>query len=182
MYAYIDESGDTGNTVKSSKIFILTAVIAEDGERFEKDIKNYLAKLIRINKRRPSHFHAHKENKIVLRNLIDISIRNEVEVLCHKYDKKEENMYAISLIKLLKDLEDANVENVFAASYISKVSFINEIKDLFPNMNIKFMPAANNKGLQAADCFSYIMYNGVQGRLEELYLLVKDRARIKQNP
>ena len=182
MQAYVDESGDTGNTSKSSKLFSLTAVMVKDGERLEKDVKNYLAKLIRVNKKRPAYFHAHKEDKRILKSLIDISVKNEIDILCHMYNEKTENMYKKSLVKLLIELETLQAETVFVASYISKVSFVKEIKNLFPNMNIKFVPARNNKGLQVADCYSYIIYNGVQGRLNELYTLIKNKIKTKQNP
>ena len=74
MYAYIDESGDTGLTPKSSKFFTMTAVVVNDNLKLERDTRKYMLSLLKINKNRPKYFHAYKESIKTKKKLVELSI------------------------------------------------------------------------------------------------------------
>ena len=88
MYAYIDESGDTGLTPKSSKFFTMTAVVVNDNLKLERDIRKYMLSLLKINKSRPRYFHAYKESIRTKKKLIELSIKNNAKVISFVYSKK----------------------------------------------------------------------------------------------
>ena len=187
MYAYIDESGDTGMTLKSSKFFTMTAVIVNDNLKLERDIRKYMLSLLKINKSRPRYFHAYKESIRTKKKLIELSIKNNAKVISFVYSKKTKDMYIKSLYKMLTFLESKNVNNIYIASYISNKVFIQNLNENFPSLELKVTPASNNWGLQMADCYSYFIYNTLNNKVlnkEEVYMysMIKDIIHTKQNP
>ena len=76
-YIYIDESGDTGYTKKSTRYFILTAVIVGDPFVLRRIAKNVYK--TKIDKKSNGILHAYMEtNKVrskIINNIKDINIK-----------------------------------------------------------------------------------------------------------
>ena len=62
MIAYIDESGDTGNSRKSTVNFILTAICVNDDNILPHIAKKVFSKKV-INKNKSNQLHASKDNE-----------------------------------------------------------------------------------------------------------------------
>lgn len=91
LYACIDESGDTGYTKKSSRYFIVTAVLTDDIiklRRIAKDIHKY-----KIDKRKASTLHAYKETKIVKNKFIEKLKNNDTLCIVSILDKRVLSRY-----------------------------------------------------------------------------------------
>ncbi len=88
MYIYIDESGDTGYTKKSTKYFILTAVIIDNPfvlNRIVGDIHKF-----KINKKKTNMIHSNTENYIVKNKLIKkLLALKYISCKCFVFDKSK---------------------------------------------------------------------------------------------
>ncbi len=182
MHAFIDESGDTGVSKKSSKYFVLTAVFCANKSKLEKDIKKYLRKLLKINKNRSHYFHAYKETDKVKSKIIDVSLENECRALVFIIDKKVKNLYKVSLNKILKELVKKGVTDVIISNYDTTKNLVKFIKEENKKLTISFSLGQSNLGLQVADCYSFIIFSKLKNGESELFEKFKDRIETKQNP
>ena len=181
MYAYIDESGDVGITKKSSKYFVLVAVIVGDGISLEREVRKYMAKLLKINKNRPSYFHANKESNSVLEKLINISTKYNVQTIAYIYDNKKANQYIESVGKMIYELKSIGVINITLARFQSSDKVLKIFKD-DKKLKVSIHLAQNNKGIQMADCYSYLIYSKLHNKHTKLFEMIKDKIVNKQNP
>ena len=182
MNCYIDESGDTGFSKKSTKNFILTGfVISEsDSEKLSKDIKKYFRKIIKIYKNRPHFFHAYKETDKTRSDLLKIINKHEYKVLYSVIKKKDKKVdYAEEINKFISRL-DKEVINICISKYDTRKSV--EVKIIASNKsrNISFELSRTNNLLQVADLFSWIIFNKYELGKEEFYKSIVTPER--QNP
>ena len=160
-YIYIDESGDTGYTNKSTRYFILTAVIVEDGIILERVVKKIHK--TKLDKSKAGILHAYKESVFTknrfVNKLLDLNIRCFVFVL-DKNSKCVDDVYLYSLKHILKYCIKNNINNIIIARKDLRKNYNQNIINLFKQNNIKmsFSIHEKDKSLQVADFYSWIIF------------------------
>jgi hypothetical protein len=159
-FAYIDESGDTGYTRKSSRYFIVTAVIVDDMHilrRIAKDIHVY-----KIGKGKTSLLHACKESFVVRKKYVQkLHPLNLRCVVCaiDKHRDRVKDVYQYTLTKLVKYLIQKDVIIIISQRDTRK-SYNTKIIETFSqyNLNLSFSNSQKEKSLQIADFYSWSVY------------------------
>jgi hypothetical protein len=158
---YIDESGDTGYTKKSTRYFILTAVIVEDGLILERIVKKIHK--TKLDKNKGGILHAYKESVFTknrfVNKLFDFNVRCFVFVL-DKNNKYVDDVYLYSLKNVLKYCIKNNFNSIVIARKDIRKFYNKNIIDMFWQNNIKmnFSIHEKDKALQAADFYSWIIF------------------------
>lgn len=164
LFAYIDESGDTGYSKKSSRYFILTVVKVESEyylRRIAKDIHAY-----KINKRKTSILHANKETMIIRRKCVKKLVQSDVECFVFVVDKhiiKLTDVYMYTLSKIANYFRDKDIIFIIAQKDTRK-SYNKTIISLFNlhGLKAKFSNPNNEKSLQIADFYSWCIYSHME--------------------
>lgn len=160
-YIYIDESGDTGYTKKSTRYFILTAVMVEDSLVLERIVKKIHK--TKLDKDKAGILHAYKESvftkKRFVNKLLDFNIRCFVFVL-DKNNKCVDDTYLYSLKYILKYCIKNDIKNIIIARKDIRKSYNQNIINLFKqnNIRINFSIHEKNKALQVADFYSWVIF------------------------
>lgn len=182
MNSYIDESGDTGKSKKSSKYFILTAFIIEEkyATKLQKDIKKYLRSLFKLNKKRPHYFHAYKETEQTKLNLLKIINKYE-HIIKFKLIKKSDAgvNYEKEIISFIKSFEDTII-NITLSKYDTRKSVNKNILNADHKINVDIQENSENSLLQVADLFSWIIFNKYEFSKDQYFKYIKSME--KQNP
>ncbi len=184
MHAYIDESGDTGNSEKSTKYFILTAFIVHDIQvkSLEKEIKKYLIKLLKVHKNRPHYFHAYKEQEKTKKDLLSIIHNYECKVVYRVFKKDLINSkinYSNSVNLFIKSL-DIEIRNIYISRYDTRKSVLDFIKQENKKIDIQFKANPSDLLLQVSDLFSWIIFQNYEKGKKEYFEACKNIE--KQNP
>jgi hypothetical protein len=161
LYIYIDESGDTGYTKRSTKYFILTALIVDDIFTLSRIAKNvYKSKL---NNRKFNILHAYRESNRIKDKLIKEI--NNIDVKCivfilNKREQKIEDPYLYLLEKLAKYFSQSKKVNITLAKKDTRRSYNINISKIFEIYNIKliFSDPSSDKNLQIADFYSWAVF------------------------
>ncbi len=182
MNVYVDESGDMGYTNKSSRFFVLTCFcISEfENDKLEKDVKKYLSKLIRSNKKRIHYFHAYKESDKTKKDLINIINIYDYEV---KYFVLEKNKYRKAYKDFILDsLSNINqkVNKITLSKYETRRSVNDELLNYSKNQNMEIKLTSQSILLQVADLFSWVIFQKIEKGNSEYFNLCKSFT--KQNP
>jgi len=174
-YIYIDESGDTGYTKKSTRYFILTGVIVEDCfvlSRIAKEIYKH-----KNNKGKSNMLHAHgEENKIkykLIKRLREFNIKCIVFVL----DKKTlfvKDSYIHVLEKLAIQCKQESIVNVVLARMDTRNKYNKRIVDMFKfyGLNLILSTPTREKSLQIADFYSWCVFTNIEHGFDEYFLLL----------
>lgn len=162
MYIYIDESGDTGYTKKSTRYFILTAIMVDDPFVLRRIVKN-VHKSKRNNKK-ANTLHAHSETNRTKDKLIKILIETEIHCFISVVKKKEEkvcDVYLFVLKKIANHLKSLKFKSFIIARRDTR-KYYNQsiIDDIFNNYGIKivFSDMFSEKSLQIADFYSWCVF------------------------
>ena len=163
-FAYIDESGDTGYTKKSSRYFIITVVLVNNIYLLRRIAKNIYA--YKINKRKTSSLHACKENLIIRKKYIKNLSQADVNCVVYcvdKYQVKVEDVYLYALIKLGEYFVEKNIHFTIAQKDTRK-SYNKKIAELFHQygLQIEFSNPNKEKSLQIADFYSWAVYSHLE--------------------
>jgi hypothetical protein len=184
MHAYIDESGDTGNSEKSTKYFILTAFIIQDLhiKNLEKDISKYLVKLVKVNKKRLHYFHAYKERDKTKKDLLNIIHKYDCKIVYRIFDKSRNTSkinYSDALGLFIKNL-NSEIKDISVSRYDTRKSILELIKNNNQGVDIEFKANSSNFLLQVADLFSWIIFQNYEKYKNEYFEMCKNIE--KQNP
>ncbi len=158
MIAYIDESGDTGLSKKSSKSFILTAIIVSDTISLERIARKVFRTKIK-NKSKSNQLHANKDTEKVHKAII-----KELDKIEYKVLVQNDKNYFKNIESLFLSLSKQGVEKIILAQRDRrKTTFakINKIS-LDLSMDIDQTIPINSKGLQIADFVSWSVFRSLE--------------------
>ncbi len=162
MYAYIDESGDTGYTKKSTKYFILTAVVVEDPFVLRRIVKNIHKG--KRDKKKANILHTHSETNQTKDKLTESLIGNEVHCIVSIVKKAEEtvaDIYLLTLRKMTNHLKSLQFKSFVIARRDTR-KYYNQsiIDDILGNYNIEiiFSDMLSEKALQISDFYSWCVF------------------------
>jgi Protein of unknown function (DUF3800) len=182
MYAFIDESGDTGYTKKSSKYFIVACIILKDKRYAENKIKKLIAKLLVLNKKNLGFLHAYKETEQTRTKILKLILDLDCKIYLHINKKKNNNNIYLeslkSLINIIVTKEDLN--EIFVASYDQRKSIKLDILNSFPKTKIFFTTPEDEKCIQLADFISWATFQKFENNNDVFF---KEYEKlIQQNP
>jgi len=161
-YIYIDESGDTGYTKKSTRYFILTAVIVDDPYILRRIAKNVHKS--NLNKKKDGFLHAYKESDIVKNKLVKRLKTIDIECIVFVLDKNKEYtkdpyMYLLEKIINSKYLFDFKNTKIIIARKETNSFYNKKIANMFKNYNFIFSTPNIEKSLQIADFYSWCVFS-----------------------
>lgn len=182
MYAYIDESGDTGYKKKSSRYFILTSVIVDDVfvlRRIAKDIHKF-----KID--RSINFHTHKESKVVKNKLVHKITENNILCVVYIFDKDKQfakDVYQYSLEELAKYFKENNIKEVIIARKDVRKYYNKKILEMYSGHGLKasFSEPNKEKSLQIADFYSWCIFSNFEQNLPEYFMKLQNLITIIKN-
>ena len=175
MYAFIDESGDTGKSKKSSKNFVIVAIVVESNVKLERLAKKvYKTKV--LNKHKFNQLHAAKDTEKV-RDAI-INNLNKIEYSVFYTNNKD---YFKSLVKVLNKIKDFDVKEVHLASRNTKDFSKKKILETALDLDIKIIISSppNDKGLQIADFISWSIFRSLEHKDGKYIKEIKNVTYIK---
>lgn len=181
MYIYIDESGDTGYTKKSTRYFILTAVIVDDPFVLRRIAK--VAHSYNLDKKKLGILHANKESSGVKNKLIKYI--NSADIRCvtcvfYKNSFKEKDIYKYCLDILAKYFVKNNMQNIVIARKDIRKAYNLKIIEMYSSYKLKasFSDQNREKSLQIADFYSWCIFSHYEYNLSEYFLKLKDSITI----
>ena len=181
MYVYIDESGDTGYTKKSTKYFILTAVIVEDPfmlRRIAKSVYKY-----NLNTKKLNMLHAHQESRSVRNKLLKKLVKEEIRCMGVVFDKRKiysKDLYIFALETMLLYLKNQVLHTIVVARKDTRKSYNQNIINLFKDRNINFIfsTPTNEKCLQIADYYCWVLFSNYEHNRSDYFNKLKHQIII----
>jgi hypothetical protein len=172
--AYIDESGDTGHTKKSTRYFIVTAVITEDEIVLRRIVKNIHK--FKLNKN--GILHAYKETYIVKNKFINKLTENDIKCVVFVVDKNKmfiDDVYKYALESLIIYFKDNSINNIIVAKKDPRKNYNTNIIDIYKKNDIKlcFSNHQNEISLQVADFYSWVVFVYLEKGDFEYFLQIK---------
>ena len=189
MYAYIDESGDTGYTKKSTRYFILTVILIDDPfvlQRVVKDIHKFKTK-----KRRSHMIHSHREDDVVKNKLVKKLVSlNRLQCKSFVFDKnkiKSTDLYFYGLNILATYFYSLDISEVVIAKRDTRSSYNKKLICVFENLYIKmvFSDPTVDKSLQIADFYSWCIFLHIERNYSYYFLKLENQIEMidaKQSP
>lgn len=182
MYAYIDESGDTGYKKKSTRYFILTSVVVDNVfvlRRIAKDIH-----MFKID--RSVNFHTHKENKVVKNKLAQKINQNNLTCVAFVFNKDNhfvDDIYRYTLEELAKYFKKNNIKNIIIARKDIRKFYNKKIIEIYSSygLNAIFSEPNKEKSLQIADFYSWSIFSSFEYNLSEFFLKLQNTITILKN-
>lgn len=176
MYAFIDESGDAQLTKKSTKFFILTAILFENPE-IPRRIARSVFKKFKLGKEGKSQLHANKDlMQIKIQILSELKKENYIiEYISIKKRAIDVDYYLEAFEKLFEKEKMRNIDTCFVAvrdlrkSYKQKLSLIASKG----SKGIYFFDTESEKGLQIADFASWCIFQHYEKKESAFYKLLE---------
>lgn len=165
LYVYIDESGDTGYTPKSTRFFIVTALYVYDVvavRRLARDIHKG-----KRNKNKANQLHAHKESDQTRKKILEKVRKLQIQCIVSIIDKTliiTEDPYLYTLEKIAKYLHTKNISNITLAKRDTRKKYNTNLINLFftYNISVTLTSPIEEKALQIADFYSWIMFSHLE--------------------
>ncbi len=181
MYIYIDESGDTGYTKKSTRYFILTAVIVDDPfvlRRIAKDVHKYNLDTKKINM-----LHANKETNLVKNKLTKILLRTDINCVSVVLDKvviHSEDLYIFALEKIIQHFSILDKQSFIVARKDTLKSYNQKITKIFNNYGMLsiFSTPTSEKSLQIADFYCWAIFSKFEHDKSDYFNKLKHQITI----
>lgn len=178
MYVYIDESGDTGYTKKSTRYFILTAVMVDNPfvlRRIAKNVHHY-----NLDKKRDGILHAYKENDLIKKRLTKILKRLDIKCFIFTLDKSSvfvKDPYLYMLEKISVNYLKSNINQIILARKETRRVYNEKIIKIFDSCNLKFKLSspALEKSLQIADFYSWVCFSYLEYKHSDYFELLKNQ-------
>jgi len=175
--AYIDESGDTGYTKKSTRYFILTAVIVDDAFMLRRIAKNVYKH--KKDKKGVNMLHAYNESDKVKNRLVEEIEQVKIECVVFTLDKSKiykKDPYMHLLEKLVKYFKEISINHIVLAKIDTRKSYNNKIKDLFivNNLKLTLTDPCLEKSLQIADFYSWCIFSYLESDSDEYFNFLKE--------
>lgn len=176
-YIYIDESGDTGYTKKSTRYFILTSVIVDDPFVLSRIAKSvYRSK---VDKGKHNMLHSYRETDRVRLKLVHEIEAIEITCVAFVLDKKKifkKDSYTYLLSKLVEYFSLLNHRHIILAKIDTRKSYNNKIKEIFnkKGLNLVLSDPALEKSLQIADFYSWAIFTHLEYGQSIYFKLLKN--------
>lgn len=164
MYAYIDESGDNGRTKKSTKNFVVTAIVVDNENILSKIARKVFKRKIK-NKSNSNMLHAHRDTESIHKALL-----KKLDNLDYFFTYTLDKNYIKSLEILFQKLYLHRVEKVYLAKKDSRKSVSMEIVSLAKKykLSVVITSPVVEKGLQIVDFISWVIFRKEEF-LDDLY-------------
>lgn len=196
MFVFIDESGDLGLSKRSSKFFVLTAVIVDEPKKLER-LTKAVRKGLRKKHRNIKEFHARTDNSS-LRNkiLFKLAAVPGIHIRALVWDKKrfltgvnQDVFYLDCVTRLINLLFDGKFGLLPGQNSIFLDRKYNDKKvlDRFENslrinlqkrqtgiINIKSLSSETNSGLQVTDFASWAIFRRYESFDEKYFEQIKN--------
>ncbi len=187
-YTYIDESGDTGYTKKSTRYFILTAVIVFDPvilRRVAKEIHNF-----KLHKKKLITLHTNKESDVVKNKIIKKVIGLDIKCIALVIDKiavNKDDLYAYGLEILGYFFQKEQINDITIAKRDTRPSYNKRIISILNVLGVKstFSDPNSEKALQVADFYSWVTFSYLEHNLPKYFVKLNHQIKIlypKQSP
>lgn len=176
-YVYIDESGDTGYTKKSSRYFIVTAICTDDVQKLRKivvSIHRY-----KRDKKRTNQLHANSETKRVKDKFVKELKKKNISCVVSIIDKQMitvDDPYLHVLEEIAKYYRAIGNHSLILARRDMRKDYNGNIINMFKAYNIqaKIMNSYEEKVLQVADFYSWSVFAYLEYGNDEFFLKFKD--------
>jgi hypothetical protein len=180
-YIYIDESGDTGYTKKSTKYFILTAVMVDNPFVLRRIAKSVYK--TKIDKEKSNMLHAYSENRKTKNILIKKLNNTEIQCVAFVLDKTNihiKDPYLYLLEQAATFFFKLNVYSIILARKDTRNRYNKYIVDMFMfhKLNLQFFTPTSEKSLQIADFYSWLMFSYFEYSYSEYYSKLENHITI----
>ncbi len=162
---YIDESGDTGFTKKSTRHFILTAVITDNPFVLRRIVKKVFKS--KFDKNKHNILHAYMETNRVrtkmINNIKNVDIQSVVFVLDkRKIYQKDPYKYLLEIIAMY--FSKLGVKQIILSRKETRNNYNQKIIEMFNFYNIKLILSTHRdeKSLQLADFYSWAIFSHLE--------------------
>jgi hypothetical protein len=179
---YIDESGDTGYTKKSTRYFILTAVVVGDPFVLMRVVKNIYK--FKLSKKRTSILHTYNEDNVVKNKLAKEMREKDLKCIVFILDKNKifvKDPYRYLLNKIIIYFSTLKVTQITLAKRDTRKSYNKNIINLFHSsgMELQFSDPALEKSLQIADFYSWSVFSHLEYGYSVYFLKLKDQIILR---
>jgi len=165
VISYIDESGDTGYTTKSTRFFIVTALCTQDHVDIHRIVRNIHT--TKRNKATANQLHTNKES-VSTKNKILRKIKNiPMKCICVKLDKSkivvlDPYIYLLESIAII--LKNEKIYSVVLARKDTRTRYNKNIVNLFLKYGIKVRLShpTTEKVLQVTDFYSWSIFSHLE--------------------
>ncbi len=181
MHAYIDESGDTGYTKKSTRYFILTAVTVEDALILTRIAKSTYK--LKTDKKKRNMIHAHIESDKIKHKLIEKLENANISCIVFVFDKnktQEKDPYLSLLEKVAYYFYKNRINKIILARRDTRAYYNKKIMALFDpyGLNLEFSTPTSEKSLQIADFYSWCVFSNLEYDHSEYFLKLKHQIKL----
>ncbi len=158
----IDESGDIGYSKKSSKHFVVCALIIDNLDILRRIARNTHRN--KYKKKKGDMLHAYAESQELKNRLVKKLIPLDMQCVTYVFYKnklKTEDIYLHATEQIAKYFDGQDVEIIIVAKRDTRKSYNQHILDIYKSHNIKaiFSDPAKDKSLQIADFYSWSVYS-----------------------
>lgn len=176
MFAYIDESGESGFSKRSSTYFLIAASLFFEEFTAERIAKKVFKKS-QLGKQKKNHIHATDENDKVKNKFIS-EIKNydfKIEYDVVEKRREEYDYYEEVFERLLTKLAKYNVEKVFVSIKDSRKSVLKKLNTIARKngLQVIFSRPEKVKGLQIADFVSWSVFQKYEKAESKYYDLLQ---------
>lgn len=198
MFIFIDESGDTGNGEKSSRHFLLAAVICRNQKPLIKLVSS-IRRRLQKKYRNIHELHAYRSpdtlRRQVVRKLVDIpGIELAVFIFKKSKQKKEKQSFYIScasqaIVALFHHYEATSISplEILFDQRDTKRSLREELIQTIKNTisenvsaKVSVVPSYASAGIQVVDFIAWAIFRKYEHRNTEYYDIIKDYLVIEK--
>ncbi len=160
-YIYIDESGDTGYTKKSTKYFILTSLIIDNVFILRRVAKKVHKS--KVDNTKTAILHAYKETNRVRNKLVKEIKDIDISCIIFVLNKKKtivSDPYFYLLEKVAKYFSTSNINQIVLAQRGNCNNYNKKIINMFKfyNIDLSISRPSDEKSLQIADFYSWVVF------------------------
>src|SRR5574343_402356 len=131
-YCFIDESGDSGFTKKSSRYFILSAVVCDDPDTLRRIARKVFHS--KIKKKHSNMLHAYSESDTIKNKLTKVILEKNVSCITCKIDKttvcNDIDIYLYATAKIAEYFEDKDTEIIVVSKQDTRKSYNKRVENI----------------------------------------------------
>jgi hypothetical protein len=187
MYIYVDESGDLGFNEKSSKNFIITFLVAKNGNQIQK-LYSKIRKFKKNKKfdARP-YLHAHKEKKETIEFALKEISKADIEIFFiiltknSNNKKSSENLYSQTLTTLLDNFlqykEKQVLYNIVLSQLYKNSAMNNKLSNILGRLTVRIeiKKVFEDIGLQLFDFTAWAIFQKQERKNNLFYDIISNK-------
>ena len=173
-FAGIDESGDLGMSLKSSKHFILACFMHDDSD-FDRKFRKFIGKLNhKKNNKKINSLHARLDSDILKLKVIKFLRKVDFRVSAYVVKKNKPQDGEFNYHKMLKEVvTHNNSDKILVSSPRTGEEFKGKITSL--DKRIVLSAPQESSVIQLADMFAWAVFKKLEHRDEIYYRLLSDK-------